>query len=243
MYEVAARKHNIRVKRERLTAEFQLPSLNSDSESKLIFVCSPNNPTGNSIDVSSIESLAAASKAYIVVDEAYIDFAEPASALSLIEKYENVIILRTFSKAWGLAAVRLGYVVARPELIALLCAIKPPYNLGSFAAAIGLKALNRASAKQACVERIVSQRALLAEQLKQLAIVKKVFPSDANFLLTQFRSECDSSEVQQFLRARGIIVRNRSALAGCENCLRISVGTERQNESLLLGLAEYIGEK
>lgn len=237
MYEVSARLNDVAVKKVPLTATYQLdlPAvLNAiDAQTKLIWICSPNNPSGNLIDPGSIRQvLDAANTALVVVDEAYIDFAGCGhpSWTTYLDTYPNLVVLQTFSKAWGLAALRLGMCFASPDIIRVLNVIKPPYNISAPTQALALEALDHVADKEAMVAQTLLERDRLATQLASLPNVRRIFPSDANFLLVRFD---DAHTVFEQLIDSKVIVRDRSSVTRCEDCLRITVGTEAENARLL----------
>jgi histidinol-phosphate aminotransferase len=241
MYKVSARINNIQVKEVLLDEFFDVDSerilSSADANTKIIFLCSPNNPTGNSLSRSAIEKILDSFNGLVVVDEAYIDFSTLPSLTSWIDKFSNLVVLQTLSKAWGLASARIGLCIANKEVINILNQIKPPYNISGPDQEQALKALAEESEMKARVELIKSQRAWLTDQLnKILKLVFTVYPSDANFILAKFS---DANAVYQYLSTEGIIVRNRSKEPNCENCLRITVGTEAENLLLIQKLNEY----
>jgi histidinol-phosphate aminotransferase len=240
MYKVSARINNIVLQEAPLTPDFDLdvPLILSkvNQQTKLLFLCSPNNPTGNLVSLDKIEQLLQCFAGLVVVDEAYIDFtAQPSLANRLIE-YPNMVVLQTLSKAWGLAAARIGLCWASKDIIDLLDKIKPPYNVSGPSQVEALQTLENIAAFKSHVIAIQEGRAWLQEKLPQLACVKKVFPTDANFILARVT---DAQAVYDFLAARGIIVRNRSKEYGCDNCLRITVGTSQENQKLIETLKNY----
>jgi histidinol-phosphate aminotransferase len=240
MYKVSAKINNIEVMEVMLDENFDLNESKIieavTPKTKLIFLCSPNNPTGNLLNKTKIKNLLDAFDGLVVVDEAYIDFAVQPSLISWLADYQNLIILQTLSKAWGMASIRLGLCLANPEIIALLDKIKPPYNISGPNQVQANLALKKPSLLFEKINTIKSQRAYLERELKGLAIIKKTFPSDANFLLVK---TLDADSIYQYLTTQGIIVRNRSKEQGCENCLRITVGTEEENKLLLEKLKAY----
>jgi len=244
MFKVQATISSVNVKEVPLRSDFSLDieALLSalDAKDRLLFLCSPNNPTGNLIPVEQIARLLKEFTGIVVLDEAYIDFAPDDSAQFLLKQFNNLIILRTFSKAWGLAGIRLGAALASAEIVELLNSIKLPYNINSLTQGQALRALEHEAQMKEFVKRICEQRKLLVSNLSKLACVSRVFPSDANFLLVQF---FDVSRVKSLLDAQGIIVRDRSQVKGCEGCLRITVGNESENERLLLALSELEPER
>ncbi len=193
-----------------------------DSRHKLLFICSPNNPTANVMQPGDVERILKTVKAMVVIDEAYIDFCPQKTFLSWLKKYPNLVILQTFSKAWGLANIRLGMAYADPRIIEVMNNVKYPYNVSGLTQQTVLKAFGRMHRKDKLVTRILAQRRYLEQKLAGLPVVEKVYPSDANFLLIKVR---DAGLVYQNLLKRNIIIRDRSNIPGCQNCLRITVGT------------------
>ena len=240
MYEVSANLNDVRIDTVSLTPDFQLPVrevLQSiKPETKLVFICSPNNPTGNIIDPDSIEAILDNFDGLVVIDEAYIDFASSPSWITRLDEYPNLVVLQTFSKAWGMAGLRLGVAYGSPELIAVLDKIKPPYNVNEATQELVLQALDKTEVLKDMVEEIVQERELLMQALPGLSVVDTVYPSDANFILVKVK---EANSLYKFLLDKGIVVRNRSGLKGCEGCLRISVGTLEENQELLKAIAEY----
>ncbi|MFC5408069.1 histidinol-phosphate transaminase [Larkinella bovis] len=240
MYEVSAAINDVALIKVLLTPDFQLdvPAVLAaiQPRTKLLFVCSPNNPTGNLIDRKSILTLLENFSGLVVVDEAYIDFARSQSFTELLDQYPNLVVLQTFSKAWGLAALRSGMCFASEAIIEVLNKIKPPYNVSGPTQSLLLKALNHLDAKDAMVARILAQREELVANLLNLPLVRHVYPSDANFLLVKFD---DPKAVFDSLIDQQIIVRDRHRVKRCDGCLRITVGTEAENDQLLSALKVY----
>ncbi|WP_400190910.1 histidinol-phosphate transaminase [Hymenobacter sp. B81] len=240
MYEVAANLNDVGVERLPLTADFQLSAETVAgivaSEAKLVFVCSPNNPTGNLLHAAAIEQVLRGFRGLVVVDEAYADFAAAPSWLSRLDEFPNLVVLQTFSKAWGLAGLRLGMAFGSSALIGYLNKIKPPYNVSEATQQHALAGLRAEAEFAALREQLLAGRRYLEEQLPALAIVERVFPSDANFLLVRFRT--DATSVYELLLSRGIVVRNRTTMPGCAGCLRLTVGTPGENEQLLTALRQ-----
>jgi histidinol-phosphate aminotransferase len=234
MYKVCADINNVSVVSCPLTPDFNLDVANmiglSDKSVKMIFICSPNNPTGNAMWQSDIEMILQNSSAIVVVDEAYIDFSGKPSLLPLLDTYTNLIILQTFSKAWGLASLRLGMAFADPYIIQILTNIKPPYNISGLTQQMVLKALQNQTQKNKMVKKLLAQRDYLVNTVQQLKMVEEVFPSDTNFVLVRFKN---SQVVFDQLMQAGIIVRDRSKALHCENCLRFTVGTKSENKKLI----------
>lgn len=240
MYEVCARVQDVGVNKTRLTDDFDLQyevikSLNNDSV-KIIFICSPNNPTGNVFDKANIIKLLEEFQGLVVVDEAYIDFADDVGFLPVIGTYKNLVVLQTFSKAWGLAGIRLGMCFADREIIDVLNKIKYPYNINSVTQRIALDSIQYPERVNSIVEMVLKEREMLNDELSKMKMVEKVFPSQANFLLVRFK---DAKVVYNYLREQRIIVRDRSSTVLCENCLRITVGTEEENRKLVNALKIY----
>ena len=240
MYEVSANINDVRVKPVLLTADFELDAdkvlENVQANTKLIFLCSPNNPTGNSLKRDSIVKILKNFNGIVVVDEAYIHFSNQPSFVGDIEKYPNLVVLQTFSKAWGLAGLRVGLAFANVEIIELINKVKPPYNISQIAQETLLDALKNKDQVERVVAEIISERELLAENLSKLSFVKQIYPSDANFLLLKM---IDASRIYRFLVERGIVVRNRSNVELCENCLRITIGTPVENAALIGAMESY----
>ncbi len=206
---------------------------------KVLFLCSPNNPTGNLLSRSEVLQLCASWKGVVVVDEAYIEFAGAESLAGEAAARPNLIVMRTFSKAWGRAALRLGYVVASEAVIKLFFKVKAPYNLSSFALRFGERALAASAILAGRVAEIVAERQRLTAELGKILRVGRVFPSQANFVLF----ECaPASDICAGLRARGVVVRDRSGVPRLDNCLRVSVGTHAQNQFFLARLRETLEE-
>jgi histidinol-phosphate aminotransferase len=201
----------------------------------MLWLCSPNNPTGNSIAQEILVALCQAFQGLVVVDEAYADFSSQESAVGLLTRFEHLVVLQTLSKAWGMAGIRLGIAMGDPELIALLHKIKPPYNVNSLTQAAAGAALDHEALMVQQVTILRQERDKLAAALQCLENVIKVWPSEANFLLIRFE---DAEAVFQYLLARGIVVRNRSRVPMLEQCLRITVGTPEENSILLAALEE-----
>lgn len=240
MYKVSADINNVAVKSLPLTADFQLPvddaldHIKKTSSLKLIFICHPNNPSGNLMKRADIEQIIEAFSGIVVVDEAYIDFAPEASFVSALEKYSNLVVLQTFSKAWGLAALRLGMAFASSEIISLYNKVKPPYNINQSTQNLALEALADYNTFKAYLQNALEQRDVLIEALKQLSFIKQVFPSDANFVLCE---TTDAPGIYKYLTDKGIIVRNRHKVFN--NSLRITVGTPQENKSLIEALKQW----
>jgi histidinol-phosphate aminotransferase len=239
VYRVAADINNVEVISCLLTDEFQIDveaaRRATGEKTKIIFCCSPNNPTGNLLRPQDIFELCAASSAIVVVDEAYFDFSQSTSLISAIDRFPNLVVLKTLSKAWGMAAIRLGYAVAQPQIISYLLKVKAPYNINILTSVEALRALEHTEHVQKSVASTIGERRRLVQELTRLSSVQTIYPSDANFLLVRFT---DAREVYQRLARQGIIVRDRTTEPKLANCLRISVGTPEQNNILLTALKE-----
>lgn len=240
MYKVAADVNNVKVLEAPLTNEFQISvsatTNNLNDNTKIIFVCSPNNPSGNILKKDSIIDILDSFNGLVVIDEAYIDFAESTSWINELKNFNNLIVLQTLSKAWGLASIRVGMAYAAKEIIKVLNSIKYPYNVNSVSQQMALLALEVEIEKDRLVKKIIREREKLKNSLMKLIFVREVYPSDSNFLLVKLDR---ATQVYKYLLSKKIIVRNRSNLLHCENCLRFTVGTEDQNIKLLEALREY----
>ena len=231
MYEVSAEINNVELIKVPLTAEFQidfnaLENYLSDENLKLIFICSPNNPTANSL--KNIEKVIQKFKGIVIVDEAYIDFSKASSFLTKINQYPNLIIMQTFSKAWGLAAARVGMAYSNNTIISLYNKVKPPYNVSGPNQKAALNALNDAAGFENRKSIILEQRTWLQNQLIELAVVLKIYPSDANFLLVEMT---DANRIYNELVNQKVITRNRHSVV--QNCIRITVGSPEENQILV----------
>jgi histidinol-phosphate aminotransferase len=236
MYEVSASVNDIEVVKIPLNGNFQIDTgktekLFSDNNLKLIFICSPNNPTANSMGYSDVEYIISKFKGIIVIDEAYIDFSEKPSFISLVNKYPNLVVMQTFSKAFGLAAVRVGMAFSNPKIVRYFNKVKPPYNISTINQVAVLEKLDLFKQFKLQVFRIKKERERLSAVLSEMKLVEKVFPSDANFLLVKVKN---ASFIYNELIKRNIIIRNRSNMV--ENCIRITIGTKSENEKLIKAL-------
>jgi histidinol-phosphate aminotransferase len=234
MYSLLAKLNNIIVKEVPLNKNFEieidtvLEAVNQ--KTKIIFICSPNNPSGNAIPLDQIEQLLDRFKGILVVDEAYIDFSEQKSTLSILDQYPQLLVCQTFSKAYGLAGIRLGMCYANPLIIDYFNKIKPPYNVNSLTQSRALAQLETTESIQDQVISLISERKKLEQELKQFDFVSKIYPSDANFLLVVVDDA--NKRYDQFLDA-GVVLRNRSSLQGCNNALRVTVGTPEENTNFI----------
>ncbi len=242
MYSVCAAVNAVEVCPVPLDENFQLRAEKiletASAESKILFLCSPNNPSGNCLDTQAIETILQQFPGLAALDEAYIDFCPERSWLPALQKYPNLVILQTFSKAWGLAGLRLGMAFASPEIIRILNSIKFPYNVNTLTQRAVLAAMERRADMQEMVAQMQRERERLAEALDNLPLVEKVYPSRANFLLVRLKK---AVEVYQFLQREGILVRDRTREPGCEDCLRFTVGTPPENNQLLAKLNQFSG--
>ena len=241
MFKVYAQLNNVEVlnsplKKESFLFDEQVILKTTNLRTKLIFICTPNNPTGTSISIEQLKIIALNFKGIVVVDEAYIDFSIKASALSLINEFENILVLQTFSKAWGLAALRVGVAYGNPSIIEILNKVRPPFNINSNSQELILKALNKSAIKDTLVESILKQKTYLENELQQLPFVKKILESDANYFLIEVSN---ANDICNYLLEKTILISNRSSLLNCENRIRISVGTEKENKQLIDTLKQY----
>lgn len=240
MYEVSANINNVNLKKILLTKDFQLdlPSLEAaiDLYTKIIWICSPNNPSGNSINREDIEMVLNNFDGIVVIDEAYINFSSRRSFVADLNDYPNLVVLQTLSKAWGLAALRLGMAFASIDVIAYLNKAKPPYNISEPVQQLAIQALDEIGQVNDMIVEIVSSRKLLEKSLGNLEEVLKIHPSDANFLLVEFKQ---AKSMYDYLVSHGIVVRDRSNVLQCDNCLRITVGTVNENELLVTAIIGY----
>lgn len=234
MYQVSANIQDVRVREVPLKADFTLDIAHIKSaisdRSKLLFICSPNNPIGNSFQVEAIDELLINFPGLVVIDEAYIDFSTETSWLSRLDEYDNLVVLQTFSKAWGMAGARVGMCFGNSAIIEFLKKIKPPYNISSLAQEAVAQALSNEDRLEEEILSIIEQKNRLFQYLSAHPRVIKVYPSDANFLLFQ----CDDPDIIYLeMVEAGIVVRNRSSQLHCEGCLRISIGTEDEMDSVI----------
>jgi len=234
MYQVCAEVNDVEYRKMLLDVyyQFKASSLLSaiDENTKAMFICSPNNPTGNSLCRKEIESLLKKFDGLVVVDEAYIDFSSSESLLKDLEQYPNLIVLQTFSKAWGCAAIRLGMAFASPEIIAIFNKIKYPYNVNRLTQEEAMKVLKQPELIKAWVNTLLEERTRVMEEFVKLPCCVRVFPTDANFFLAKVY---EATQIYNYLVSEGIIVRNRTNVALCNDCLRITIGTKEENDALL----------
>lgn len=241
MYEVCADVNDVEYRKVRLGDDFALDAdallAATDANTRVLWICSPNNPTGNAFDANQLADICRrADNAIVVVDEAYIDFSSKPTMLRELASLPNLIVMQTFSKAWGSAAVRLGMAFASKEIIDIFNKVKYPYNINQLTQEYALRMLENASQVQQWVQMLLDERGKLVAQLQMLPIVKHIYATDANFVLVRVSDACD---IYQYLCSRGIIVRNRHRVELCEQCLRITVGTNQENVTLIEALKEY----
>lgn len=240
MYEVSANINDVEIRKVPLTPDFQL---NMDGiedvvneQTKIIFICSPNNPTGNAIDRTDIEVLLNNFKGIVVIDEAYINFSRHKSFIQELTEYPNLVVMQTLSKAWGLAALRVGMAFSSTPIIDVMNKVKPPYNVNEASQQLALQALGNVNQVNEWIRETVQERERLARAFRELPTVTQVYPSDANFLLVR---TTDPRGIYTHLTERGIIVRDRSKVQLCEGCLRITVGTPEENAALLEAMRAF----
>ncbi|HTF05654.1 MAG TPA: histidinol-phosphate transaminase [Bacteroidia bacterium] len=240
MYEVSAAINDVPVKKIPLTDAFQLDveaiAEATDERTKMIFICSPNNPTGNSMNREDVEIILNNFHGLVVVDEAFINYSRQRSFIGELTEYANLVVIQTLSKAWGLAGIRIGMAFASEAIIGILNRVKPPYNIGTPAQELALAAFDRVEEVNRWIKITVQERQSLIRGLMMFDFVKKIFPSDANFVLVRFTH---AESVYRFLLENGIVVRDQSQIAGCENCLRVTVGTPDENVQLLQALSKF----
>lgn len=240
MYEVSANINNVEIRKVNLLPDFQ-PDVEHilkaiDASTKLIFICSPNNPTGNSMNQGDIEILLNNFGGIVIVDEAYINYARQKTMVSELTEYPNLIVMQTLSKAWGMAALRIGLCYASMDIIDLFNKVKPPYNVNEASQQLALEALENTTQINDWIREITTQREMIVTALTTLSFVEKVYPSDANFILVKVK---DADGLYAFLAENEIVVRNRSKEVMCGNCLRITIGTPEENVYLLSVLNKF----
>ena len=240
MYKVCADINNVEYRKVLLDERYQLSAARllaaCDENTKVVWLCSPNNPTGNNLDRSEIETVVKESQCIVVIDEAYADFSENRSFRKDLALYPNLIVLNTFSKAWGCAALRLGMAFASAEIIELFNKVKYPYNINLLTQEQADKIIDRRFEVEDWVRLLLQERAKVMKAFAELPICKKVYPSDANFFLALVT---DAQAVYDYLVEKGIIVRNRTRVELCNNCLRITIGTKSENIELLSALRQF----
>ena len=240
MYEVSAHINDVSLKKVPLTSSFQLdkPALEDavDEHTKLIFICSPNNPTGNAINRTDIEVLLNNFRGIVAIDEAYINYSRHKSFIQELTEYPNLVVMQTLSKAWGLAALRVGMAFSSTVIIDVMNKIKPPYNINEASQQLALQALAGVEQVNAWIRETVQERERMTLELGALSLVTWVYPSDANFLLVR---TTDPRGIYEYLVEKGIIVRDRSKVELCEGCLRMTIGTPEENRQLVQAIADY----
>ncbi|MCA6499059.1 MAG: histidinol-phosphate transaminase [Chitinophagaceae bacterium] len=240
MYEVSANINDVKIVRAPLLPDFQLDLVHLEQlvneDTRIIWICSPNNPTGNLMQWQDIETILNHFNGLVIVDEAYINFARQRSWITALTDYPNLVVLQTLSKAWGLAGLRLGMAFASTAIIEVLQRVKPPYNISQPAQELALKALEEVEQVNDMIRHLVDMRDALAEVLATMPEVETVYPSDANFLLVKIRN---ARKVYEFLLESGIVVRDRSKVQLCDDCLRITIGTEQENTHLVDALIRW----
>jgi histidinol-phosphate aminotransferase len=208
------------------------------ADTKLLFLCSPGNPTSKAFPLADIEALASSNRygGIVVVDEAYVDFSSKGSAISLISKYPNIVVLQTLSKAFGLAGIRCGFCLGSPDVIQLMNNVKAPYNMNSLTTEVAMNALNNIKTLEKNIAALLMQRTIVERALKELDFCLKVYPSDANFIL--FRVKKNAKDIYKAMADGGVVTRYRGTEMHCDECIRVTVGTPEENKIFLARLAE-----
>lgn len=241
MYKVSANINNLDVKEVLLTEKFQLQPeqilTETDDHTKLLFLCSPNNPTANAMKQTDLLKIISQFPGIVVVDEAYVDFSSQESLAGLVQQYPNLVVLQTFSKSFGLAGIRLGIAISSPQIIDYMMKVKAPYNVNKLTAQTALDAFDNMELMNFNIEKIIEEKEYVAEQLQHAEQVEKVYPSDANFLLFKVQG---AEEIYRQLAERGVIVRYRGNEPLCENCLRVTIGMPDENVRFLKTLKEVL---
>ena len=242
MYQVAAEINDVEYKKVPLTDTFDLDAetllQTCNENTKLIYLCSPNNPTGNSLSQKAIIEILSKFSGIVIIDEAYIDFSKQPSFLEKLENHPNLVVFQTFSKAWGSAGIRLGMAFASEEIITTLNKIKYPYNVNILTQKKALEMLDKSQTVQKWIETLLEERTQLVGKLKQIPYVQKIYPTDANFVLVKVP---DANHLYHYLVNKGVVVRNRNTVTMCAGCLRITVGTPQENNILVDALKQYPG--
>ncbi len=240
MYKVLAAVNDVAVKEVVLTEEFSLDiegiKATADEKTKLVFICSPNNPTGNLMGKKAVEKLLQDLNCIVVIDEAYIDFCKEESWADRLNEFPNLIVCQTLSKAWGMAGIRLGMCFASEFIIGVLNKIKPPYNVNQLTQSKAWEVLKSSEIYEEELLEILKGKEVLKVALEKFSFVEKIYESDANFWLVKV---ADANGLYQYLASKGVVVRNRTKEYGCKNCLRITVGTSSQNEVLIKVLKDF----
>ena len=240
MYAVCADINNVEYRTVSLKENYQFSADDllaaTDENSKIIWLCSPNNPTGNALDAEEIEKVLKNFSGIVAVDEAYIDFSSQPSYLKVLKEYPNMVVLQTFSKAWGSAGVRLGMAFASEDIIKIFNKVKYPYNVNVLTQRYAIKLLDNFSQVEKKVKAILKNREKLEKQLAKVKCIKEVYPTDANFILVK---TIDSDAIYKYLIEKGIVARNRNGITLCDNCLRITVGTAEENKQVIAALKNF----
>ncbi|MDF3078547.1 MAG: histidinol-phosphate transaminase [Sphingobacteriaceae bacterium] len=240
MYEVSANINDVAIRKVHLTPDYQLNmeaiAEAIDQNTKMIFICSPNNPTGNSIDREDVETILANFNGIVVIDEAYINYSRQKTFIQELTEYSNLVVLQTLSKAWGLAGLRIGMAFASEEIIEVFNKVKAPYNVNEASQKLALEALNNIEQVNSWIKETVAEREKLVAELAKLPVVQKIYPSDANFILVK---TTNARAIYNHLVKQGIIVRDRSKVELCEGSLRITVGTPEENKKLVEALENF----
>lgn len=240
MYAVSAAINNVGIIKVPLGVNFEIRTKEilqaANQHSKILFICSPNNPTGNSMCKDELVALLQQFPGIVIIDEAYIDYSPQASLLQVLSQFPNLIIMQTLSKAWGLAGLRLGIGFASGDIISLFNKVKPPYNVNAASQQLALEALENVDLVSSRIQQTILEKQSLVKAFRQLAFVEALFESDANFILVKCK---DADDVYRWLLGKCIVVRNRSKEPGCDNCLRITIGTPAENNQLVNMLKNY----
>ena len=240
MYKVCADVNDVEYRKVLLDEDYQFSADKlleaADDNTKLIFLCSPNNPTGNDLNREEMEKLINAFQGLVIIDEAYSDFSETPSFLEDLDKYPNLIVFQTFSKAWGCAAIRLGMAFASADIISIFSKIKYPYNVNLLTQKEAVNMLRRHYEVERWVKSLLEERRRLIGEFVELSCCEKIYPTDANFFLAKV---ADAKKIYNYLVSKGIIVRNRTNISLCRDCLRVTIGTRPENDTLLQALKKY----
>ena len=240
MFEVSANINDVNIKKVNLLPGFQLDVegvLNAvDANTKILFICSPNNPTGNNMNREDVEVLLNNFPGIIIIDEAYINYSNQKTFIQELTEYPNLIVMQTLSKAWGLAALRLGLCYASMDIIDVFNKVKPPYNVNKASQQLAVDALANTAQVNDWIKEVVAQKEMLIRELAAFPFIGYIYPSDANFFLMKVK---DADKLYKYLSDNGVIVRNRSKEVNCENCLRVTIGTPDENQQLINLLKSY----
>ena len=240
MYSVCADINNVEYRKVSLKADYQFSAEEllsaTDENSKIIWLCSPNNPTGNALNPIEVEKVLQNFQGIVVLDEAYIDFSSQPSYLQKLTEYPNMVVLQTFSKAWGSAGVRLGMAFASPEIISIFNKVKYPYNVNILTQRYAIKLLDNFASVEKKVKEILKNREKLIKSLSKVQCITEIYPTDANFVLVK---TTDADAIYNYLINKGIVARNRNGITLCDNCIRITVGTAVENKQVISALKTY----